>query len=65
MPPEKSQLIFVYWLNAALKDARWRAFIRDRLLESELPVIEFVNTHDNGPRREKLATPNTNSFTES
>lgn len=64
MQPEKSQTIFLYWLKAALKDARWRAFIRDRLRESELPVIELTNTDNQSPRRQKPAAPNNGPFIE-
>ena len=35
--------IFLRWLNAALQDERWRAFISDRLRDSELPVIDLEN----------------------
>ena len=43
MKPEKLQTIFIHWLNTALQDPRWRGFIRARLRESELPVIELAN----------------------
>jgi uncharacterized membrane protein len=49
MPPEKSQTIFLHWLNVALHDARWRAFIRALLRESELPVIHLAT--ERGPRK--------------
>ncbi len=64
MKAEKSQTLFIHWLNAVLKDPRWRAFIRARLRESELPVIDLAITHGGGPRHEKPASPNPGSFTE-
>lgn len=42
MSPETSQHIFFEWLNAALRDPRWRAAIGARLRESELPVIDIA-----------------------
>jgi hypothetical protein len=32
---------FVQWLNTALRDERWRALIRDRLIQAELAKIQF------------------------
>ena len=32
---------FVSWLNTALRDERWRAVIRDRLVQAELREIQF------------------------
>ena len=49
MKSEKLQTIFIHWLNTALQDPRWRAFIRARLRESELPVIELTNKGGNLP----------------
>lgn len=44
--PDKLQTIFIRWLNAALQDPRWRSFIRARLQESELPVIDLAHDGD-------------------
>ena len=32
---------FVSWLNIALRDERWRAAIRDRLVQAELREIQY------------------------
>jgi hypothetical protein len=34
-------LDFLQWLNRALQDERWRAVIRDRLIQAELAEIQF------------------------
>ena len=43
MPIEFLQKLFVQWLNYALADAGWRAFIRERLArnQSQLTEIQF------------------------
>jgi hypothetical protein len=64
MKPKKLQIIFIQWLNVVLQDSRWRAFIRVRLRESELPVIELTNSHNKGPRPQKPAAPNDGPFIE-
>ena len=38
---ETLQALFLNWLTCVLQDSKWRAYIRDRLKESELPIIEF------------------------
>ena len=32
---------FIAWLNAAVRDERWRALIRERLVQAELAEIQF------------------------
>jgi hypothetical protein len=39
---EDPQLVFIHWLNTALQDERWRAFIGTQLRRTELPVIEIT-----------------------
>jgi hypothetical protein len=39
--PGAAQPNFLLWLNAALRDERWRAVIRDRLIQAELAEIQF------------------------
>jgi hypothetical protein len=39
--PETLHDLFLHWLGWLLKDSRWRAYVRARLKENELPVIEF------------------------
>lgn len=39
--PETIHALFLRWLNWLLKDSGWRAYIRTKLKENELPVIEF------------------------
>jgi hypothetical protein len=41
MPNESMQKLFVQWLNHALADAGWRAFIRTMMRPYELPVIQL------------------------
>jgi hypothetical protein len=33
--------MFLRWLSWVLKDSGWRAYIRAKLKENELPVIDF------------------------
>lgn len=40
--PEALQGVFLRWLNWVLKDSGWRAYIRAKLKENELPVIQFT-----------------------
>ena len=54
MKPEKLQTIFIHWLNAALQDPRWRSFIRARMAESELPVIEFEKGGRNAAKSARI-----------
>lgn len=39
--PEIIQRYFLAWLSFLLQNAQWRAYIKRRLEEPELPVIEF------------------------
>jgi len=39
--PETLHGLFLHWLGWLLKDSGWRAYVRARLKENELPVIEF------------------------
>lgn len=41
MQPETLHRVFLRWLDWLLKDSGWRAYIRTKLKENELPVIEF------------------------
>jgi hypothetical protein len=41
MQPETLHGVFLRWLGWLLKDSGWRAYIRTKLKENELPVIEF------------------------
>jgi hypothetical protein len=34
--------LFLQWLNIALRDEKWRAFIREQVHQNELPVIRFA-----------------------
>lgn len=34
--------LFLRWLGWLLKDSGWRAYIRAKLNENELPVIDFT-----------------------
>ena len=45
--PEALQGVFLRWLNWVLKDSGWRAYIRKKLQENDLPVIDFTNRHGN------------------
>jgi hypothetical protein len=40
MQPETIHGMFLHWLNWLLKDSGWRAYIRTKLKENELPVID-------------------------
>ena len=40
--PETLHGLFLRWLNWLLKDSNWRAYIRTKLKENELPVIDFT-----------------------
>jgi hypothetical protein len=35
--------LFLQWLNTAFRDEKWRAFIRERARQNELPVIQFAD----------------------
>ena len=37
-------LLFMQWLTGALRDDAWRAFLRERLRQQELPVIQIEPT---------------------
>lgn len=39
--PETLHSLFLRWLGWILKDSGWRAYIRAKLKENELPVIDF------------------------
>ena len=39
--PDAVQSAFFRWLNWLLKDSSWRAYMRQKIRENELPVIEF------------------------
>jgi hypothetical protein len=39
--PETMHVFFLRWLSWLLKDSNWRAYIRTKLEENELPVIDF------------------------
>ena len=41
MQPETIHALFLRWLNWLLKDSGWRAYIRTKLKENELPVIDI------------------------
>lgn len=41
MEPETIHGLFLRWLTWLLKDSNWRAYIRAKLKENELPVIDF------------------------
>ena len=41
MQPETIHVLFLRWLNWLLKDSGWRAYIRTKLKENELPVIDL------------------------
>ena len=41
MQPETIHGLFLHWLNWLLKDSGWRAYIRTKLKENELPVIDI------------------------
>jgi hypothetical protein len=45
MQPETLHGLFLRWLGWLLKDSNWRAYIRSKLKENELPVIEFNSKH--------------------
>jgi hypothetical protein len=49
--PEALQTVFLRWLNWLLKDSRWRAYMRGKIKENELPVIDFEPTHRKRTRR--------------
>ncbi len=40
-PPEAIDMVFLRWFNWLVKDAKWRAYMRSKIKENELPVIEF------------------------
>jgi len=44
--PETLHVLFLRWLNWLVKDANWRAYIRNKIKENELPVIEFESRED-------------------
>ena len=39
--PETLHGLFLRWLSCLLKDSNWHAYIRAKLKENELPVIDF------------------------
>ena len=39
--PETLHTLFLRWLGWLLKDSGWRAYIRAKVKENELPVIDF------------------------
>jgi len=39
--PETLHGLFLPWLTWLLKDSNWREYIRTKIKENELPVIEF------------------------
>jgi len=39
---EPAHNMFLRWLNWVLKDSGWRAYIRTKLKENELPVIDYT-----------------------
>lgn len=41
--PETLHSIFLRWLNWLMQDSNWRAYIRSKLKENELPVIDFTD----------------------
>lgn len=41
MRAEALHSVFLRWLGWLLKDSGWRAYIRAKLKENELPVIDF------------------------
>ena len=41
MRPETLHRLFLRWLGWILKDSDWRAYIRSKIKENELPVIDF------------------------
>lgn len=41
MRAEALHSLFLRWLGWILKDSGWRAYIRGKLKENELPVIDF------------------------
>jgi hypothetical protein len=41
MQPEALHALFLRWFNWLVKDSRWRAYMREKIRENELPVIEF------------------------
>jgi hypothetical protein len=47
MQSETLHALFLHWLTWLLRDSTWRAYIRAKLKENELPVIQF-----NGNQRE-------------
>lgn len=44
--PETFHGLFLRWLGWVLKDSGWRAYIRAKLKENELPVIDFSEGKD-------------------
>ena len=44
--PETLNRIFLEWFLSLLQNAEWRAYVRRKLEESELPVIEFTGRED-------------------
>lgn len=50
MQPETLHRLFLRWLTWLLKDSNWRSYIRNRLKENELPVIQL-----NGERSRRVA----------
>ena len=48
MQPEMVHTLFLRWLNWLLQDSRWRAFIRTKVNEHELPVIDFTGKESGG-----------------
>jgi len=41
LQPETVHALFLRWLGWLLKDSGWRAYIRAKLKENELPIIDF------------------------
>lgn len=39
--PAAAEPNFLAWLNAAVRDERWRTLIRERLVQAELAEIQF------------------------
>ena len=39
---ETIHVFFFAWLSTLLQDSKWRDYVRRKLEESELPVIEFA-----------------------
>jgi len=43
LQPEVVHTLFLRWLDWLLQDWRWRAVVRTKVREHELPVIDFAD----------------------